>query len=66
MTLPNLTWEEVMDVDRRTALVVGLAGASALLLRTPPSAMAADAKEVAPGVTLKVLKQKGMSRSMLK
>ena len=46
-----------MNVDRRTALVVGLAGASALLLRAPRAALAADTKEVAPGVTLKVLKK---------
>jgi hypothetical protein len=46
-----------MNVDRRTALVVGLAGASALLVRTPQEAMAADATEIAPGVTLKVIKQ---------
>ena len=46
-----------MNVDRRTALVVGLAGASTLLLRTSPEAIAADATEVAPGVTLKVIKE---------
>ena len=46
-----------MDVNRRTALVVGLAGASALLWRLPPAAMAAEAKEIAPGVMLKVISQ---------
>ena len=46
-----------MSVDRRVALVVGLAGASALLLKTPWEAMAADATEIAPGVTLKVIKE---------
>lgn len=46
-----------MNVDRRTALVVGLAGASALLFSAPQAVLAADTKEVAPGVTLKVLKK---------
>lgn len=46
-----------MNVDRRSALVVGLAGASALLFSAPQAVLAADTKEVAPGVTLKVLKK---------
>jgi hypothetical protein len=46
-----------MNVDRRTALVVGLAGASALLFSAPQAVLAADTKEIAPGVTLKVLKK---------
>ena len=46
-----------MNVDRRTALVVGAAGASAFLFGMPQEAMAADAKEIAPGVSVKVLKE---------
>lgn len=46
-----------MDTDRRTALVMGLTGASALLLGTARDAMAEDAKEVAPGVMLRQVKE---------
>ena len=43
-----------MEIDRRTALALGLTGASALLLST---ARNASAEEVAPGVQLRVLKE---------
>ena len=46
-----------MDIDRRTALALGLAGASTLLLATKREASAEEAKEIAPGVTLRVLKE---------
>ena len=46
-----------MDTDRRTALVMGLTGASALLLGATRAATAQDATEVAPGVQLRVLKE---------
>lgn len=46
-----------MDTDRRTALVMGLTGASALFLGAPRAATAQEAKEVAPGVALRELKE---------
>ena len=46
-----------MDTDRRTALVMGSTGASALFLGAVRTATAEDAKEVAPGVQLRVLKE---------
>jgi hypothetical protein len=46
-----------MEIDRRTALAMGLTGASALLLSTTRNASAEEAKEVAPGVHLRVLKE---------
>jgi hypothetical protein len=38
-----------MELDRRTALALGLTGASALLLDTASNALAEEVKEVAPG-----------------
>jgi len=46
-----------MDVDRRTALILGLTGVSTLLLDATHSAVAEDVKELAPGVQMKVLKE---------
>jgi hypothetical protein len=46
-----------MELDRRTALALGLTGASALLLNTASNALAEEVKEVAPGVQLRVLKE---------
>jgi len=39
-----------MEIARRTALALGLTGASALLLSTARNASAEEVKEVAPGV----------------
>lgn len=47
--------EEHPEIDRRSLIMIGLAGAAGLLAN-PPSA-AAQSKELAPGVTLKVLKE---------
>jgi hypothetical protein len=46
-----------MDTDRRTALVVGLTGASAFLLGITREATAQNAKEVAPGVQVREVKE---------
>ena len=44
------------ELDRRTALVLGLTGISALVLGATSAAAAEAAKEIAPGVKLTVLK----------
>ena len=45
------------DLDRRTALVLGLTGISALLLGATSAAVAEEAKELAPGVKMRILKE---------
>ena len=45
------------ELDRRTALVLGLTGISALVLGATSAAAAEAAKEIAPGVKLTVLKE---------
>ena len=51
------TEEATMATDRRTALVIGLAGLSTLVLGAKSRAVAEEAKEIAPGVHMKVLKE---------
>lgn len=45
------------ELDRRTAIVLGLTGISALLLGTRSAVAAAEVKEIAPGVTMKILNE---------
>jgi hypothetical protein len=53
----NIARMSTMDMDRRTAIAVGLTGASAVLLGAKPSIAATEAKgeEIAPGVHWRVL-----------
>jgi hypothetical protein len=54
---PSLAQVQQMEIDRRTALTLGVTATAALLLSTTRNASAEDAKEVAPGVHLRVLKE---------
>lgn len=44
-------------LDRRTALILGLSGISAVLLGATSAATAEDIKEIAPGVKMRILKE---------
>ena len=48
-----------LQLDRRSALLLGIAGAAAAIVGTGPHALAADVpvQQVAPGVTLKIRKE---------
>src|SRR5215831_9926721 len=49
--------EKIMEIDRRTALALGITGASALLLGSAESGGAEEVKQLAPGVEMRVLKE---------